>query len=73
MDSKKDKSNNKFNDDNNGKNNKGDEDMAKTATLQTPELRKTKTHKAIEEVRMIRSGKLPRQSARDFLRESRNK
>lgn len=54
------------------KNSKGDEDVFKTATLKIPETRKTKIYNALKEVEMIRSGKLPRKSARDFLKESRN-
>lgn len=57
----------------NAKNSKGAEDMAKTATINYPETRKPKILKALKEVEMIRSGELPRKSARDFLRESRNK
>lgn len=51
---------------------KGDEDMAKVAILNIPENRKTKVYSAIKEVKMIRSEKLPRKSARDFLKESRS-
>jgi len=60
----------------NDKNNKGDEYMVKTATINYPdvsETRKPKISKALKEVEKIRSGRLPRESARDFLKESRNK
>lgn len=60
----------------NDKNKKGDEGMVKTATINYPntnEARKPKILKALKEVDKIRAGRLPRESARDFLKESRNK
>jgi len=64
------------NDKKSAKDSKGDEYVPKTVTvsyLDITKTRKTKILKALKEVEMIRSGKLPRESARDFLRESRNK
>lgn len=57
--------------DKNGGNN-GEKDMAKLASLEYPIHRKDKTLQAIKEVELIKKGELPRKSARDFLRESRN-
>lgn len=56
----------------NGKEKKGDEDMAKT-TLDHPGVRKAKVINALNEVDKIKSGKLPKKSARDFLKESRKR
>jgi len=59
----------------NNKQNKGDEEMAKTATVCYPDNVKFREHKisnALKEVEMIESGKLAKKSARDFLKESRN-
>lgn len=49
--------------------------MVKMTTIYYPDItdtRKPKISKALKEVEMIASGKLPRKSARDFLRESRH-
>jgi len=51
---------------------KGDDLMAKM-TLEHPSLRKPKILDALKEVELIKVGKLPRKSAREFLKESRKK
>lgn len=46
-------------------------DMA-NLILNYPKARKPVIKKALKEVRMIEAGVIPRKSARDFLKESRN-
>ena len=52
---------------------KGDEDMFKTVSIENPTSRKSNISKALKEVELIKSGKLSSKTARDFLKESRNK
>lgn len=42
------------------------------ATLSYPETRESKIQDALNEVKQIKSGKIARRTARDFLRSSRN-
>lgn len=53
-------------------NNKGDENVAKTMDREFYEILADKNvSKALSEVEKIRAGLLPRKTARDFLKESR--
>jgi len=56
----------------NERNKKGDDDVGKTLDVTKLEERRDKITAALKEVEMIRAGKLPRKSAREFLQESRN-
>ncbi|MBO8156343.1 MAG: hypothetical protein H0Z32_07790 [Bacillaceae bacterium] len=45
---------------------------AKKVHTSYPAKREKKINKAVEQAKMIHSGKLPRKTAREFLKESRN-
>lgn len=56
--------------------NKEDKEMEtaiKNGSMSYHANRKKNIEKAMKQVKMIQSGKLPKKTARDFLRESRNK
>lgn len=56
---------------------KGEVNMGNAATIKYPETypenRKSKICESLKEVELMQAGKLPIQTARDFLNESRNK